>query len=212
MKNMKNMKNEKLEKAFKNIAKTATEARPSLQCLHVDKSGYAVVTDSHRLLRIDNYKDSQDNTTEYNLNLLSFQLCNDLNYPETDRLIPTAFKFKWSFSGEVIATLATFFKPFKIKKNNNDASLITITYKDNRVTFTAASGATITVECNEADNEKSDNGDKMEMLIQGGYLAQAFEFFKDYGCGVSIGYNGDVSPLLMDSGDASYLVTPVRKF
>jgi len=208
---MKNMKNEKLEKAFKNIAKTATEARPSLQCLHVDKSGYAVVTDSHRLLRIDNYKDSQDNTTEYNLNLLNFQLCNDLNYPKTDRLIPTTFDFNWSFDNDVIATLATFLKPFKIKKNNDNASLITITYKDNRVTFTAASGATITVECSEADNENG-NGDKMEMLIQGGYLAQAFEFFKDYGRSVSIGYNGDTSPLLMNSGDASYLVTPVRKF
>jgi len=209
---MKNMKNEKLEKAFKNIAKTATEARPSLQCLHVDKSGFAVVTDSHRLLKIDNYKDSQDDTTEYNLNLLNFQLCNELNYPETDRLIPTTFKFKWSFSDEVVTTLTTFFKPFKIKKNNNDASLITITYKDSYVTFTAASGTTITVECSEVDNENSDNGNEMEMLIQGGYLAQAFEFFKDYGYGVSIGYNGDTSPLLMDAGDASYLVTPVRKF
>lgn len=205
------MKNEKLEKAFKNIAKTATEARPSLQCLHVDKTGFAVVTDSHRLLRIDNYKDSQDNTTEYNLNLLNFHLCNDLNYPETSRLIPTTFKFKWSFSDEAVTTLATFFKPFKIKKNSNDASLITITYKDNHVTFTAASGATITTECSEVDNG-SGNGDKMEMFIQGGYFAQAFEFFNDYGCGVSIGYNGDTLPLLMESGDASYLVTPVRKF
>jgi len=209
---MKNMKNEKLEKAFKNIAKTATEARPSLQCLHVDKSGFAVVTDSHRLLKIDNYNDSQDNAIEYNLNLLNFKLCNDLQYPETGRLIPTTFDFNWSFSDKVVTTLAMFFKPFKIKKNYNDASLITITYKDNRVTFTAASGATITVECIEADNENSDNGDKMEMLIQGGYLSQAFEFFKDYGDGVSIGYNGDTSPLLMHSGDASYLVTPVRKF
>lgn len=205
---MKNMKNEKLEKAFKNIAKTATEARPALQCLHVDKSGYAVVTDSHRLLRIDNYKDSQDNTTEYNLNLLNFKLCNDLNYPETGRLIPTMFKFKWSFSDETVTTLVTFLKPFKVKKNYDDTSLITITYNDNRVTFTAASGATITVEC----SENSGNGNKMKMLIQGGYLAQAFEFFKDYGDSVSIGYNGDTSPLLMNSGDASYLVTPVRKF
>lgn len=208
---MKNMKNEKLEKAFKNIAKTATEARPSLQCLHVDKAGYAVVTDSHRLLKIDNYNDSQDNTIEYDLNLLNFQLCNNLNYPETDRLIPTTFDFSWSFSDEVITTLATFFKPFKIKKNSNDASLITITYKDNHVTFTAASGATITVECSEADNGNS-NGNRMEMLIQGGYLAQAFEFFKDYGYSVSIGYNGDLRPLLLKSGDASYLITPVRKF
>jgi len=209
---MKNMKNEKLEKAFKNIAKTATEARPALQCLHVDKSGFAVVTDSHRLLKIDNYKDSQDDTTEYNLNLLNFQLCNDLNYPETERLIPTTFDFNWSFSDEVVTTLATFFKPFKIKKNNDNATLITITYKDNHATFTAASGATITIDCIEVDNENSDNGNEMEMLIQGGYLAQAFEFFKDYGYGVSIGYNGDTSPLLMDAGDASYLVTPVRKF
>lgn len=209
---MKNMKNEKLEKAFKNIAKTATEARPSLQCLHVDKAGYAVVTDSHRLLKIDNYKDPQDDTAEYNLNLLNFQLCNDLQYPETGRLIPTTFKFKYSFSDEVVTTLTTFFKPFKVKKNYDDASLIAMTYNDNRVTFTAASGATITVECSEADNENSDNGNEMEISIQGGYLAQAFEFFKDYGDSVSIGYNGDTSPLLMNSGDASYLITPVRKF
>lgn len=209
---MKNMKNEKLEKAFKNIAKTATEARPSLQCLHVDKSGFAVVTDSHRLLKIDNYNDSQDNTTEYNLNLLNFQLCNDLNYPETNRLIPTTFDFNWSFSDGVVTTLATFLKPFKVKKNYDDTSLITITHKDNYITFTAASGATITVECSEGDNENSGNGDKMEIVIQGGYLSQAFEFFNDYGYGVSIGYNGDLRPLLLKSGDAIYLITPVRKF
>ena len=111
---MKDMKNGQLEKAFKNIAKTAGEGRPSLQCLHVDKAGYAVVTDSHRLLRIDNYKDDSEDTTEYNLNLLNFKLCNDLNYPETERLIPTMFKFEWSFNHAGIETLATFFKPFKV--------------------------------------------------------------------------------------------------
>ena len=206
------MKNGQLEKAFKNIAKTAGEGRPSLQCLHVDKAGYAVVTDSHRLLRIDNYKDSSDDITEYNLNLLNFNLCNDMQYPETERLIPATFKFEWSFNDEVIETLATFFKPFKAKKNYDPNSLITITYADRRVTFTATSGATITVECKTVDSENSGNGNKMDMTIQGGYLSQAFEFFKDWGGSVSIGYNGDISLILMKSGDASYLVTPVRKF
>jgi len=207
---MKYMKNEKLEKALKNIVKTVGDGRPSLQCLHVDKSGYAVVTDNHRLLRIDGYKDVK-NTTEYNLNLLNFQLYNDLNYPATELLIPTTFKFEWSFNGEVVANLATFLKPFKVKKNYDKASLITISYKDRHITFAAASGATITVDCATVDSENSDNGEKMDMLIQGGYLAQAFEFFKDYGDNVWIGYNGDVSPLIMKSGDASYLITPVRK-
>ena len=209
---MKNMKNGQLERAFKNIAKTAGEGRPSLQCLHVDKAGYAVVTDSHRLLRISNYKDLEDDTTEYNLNLLTFQLCNDLNYPETDRLIPTTFKFDWSFNHDVITTLATFFKPFKVKKDYDNESLVTITYNERRVTFTAVNGATITVECSTVDSEEKGNGNKMDINIQGGYLAQAFEFFKDWGGSVSIGYNSDLSPLLMKAGDASYLVTPVRKF
>ena len=208
---MKNMKNGQLEKAFKNIVKTAGEGRPSLQCLHVDKSGYAVVTDSHRLLRIDNYKDSSDDTTEYNLNLLNFQLCNDMQYPETERLIPTAFKFEWSFNNEVIETLATFFKPFKVKKNFDNTSLIAITYKDRTITFTAVSGATITVKCSTVDSENIVKGNKMDMTIQGGFLAQAFEFFKDYGGSVWFDYNGDVSPLILKSGDASYLITPVRK-
>ena len=209
---MKNMKNGQLEKAFKNIVKTAGEGRPSLQCLHVDKAGYAVVTDSHRLLRIDNYKDDLEDTTEYNLNLLNFQLCNDLSYPETERLIPTTFKFEWSFNNDAITTLATFFKPFKAKKNYDNASLITITYADRHITFMALSGATITVECATVDSEEKGNGNKMDMTIQGGYLSQAFEFFKDWGGSVWIGYNGDVSPLIMKSGDATYLVTPVRKF
>ena len=207
---MKDMKNGQLEKAFKNIAKTAGEGRPSLQCLHVDKAGYAVVTDSHRLLRIDGYKNVED-TTEYNLNLLNFQLCTDLIYPETNRLIPTAFKFEWSFNNEVIETLATFFKPFKVKKNFDNTSLIAITYKDRTITFTAVSGATITVKCSTVDSENIVNGNKMDMTIQGGFLAQAFEFFKDWGGSVSIGYNSDISLILMKSGDATYLVTPVRK-
>lgn len=205
---MKNMKNGQLEKALKNIAKTAGEGRPSLQCLHVDKTGYAVVTDSHRLLRIDNYKDDPEDATEYNLNLLSFRLCDDLDYPETDRLIPETFKFGWSLSEDIVTTLATFFKPFKIKKNYDNGSLIMITCKDSHVTFTAVSGATITVECATVDG----NGDQMDMTIQGGYLAQAFEFFKDLGGSVTIGYNGNVSLLILKSGDATYLITPVRRF
>ena len=209
---MKYMKNGQLEKAFKNIAKTASEGRPSLQCLHVDKAGYAVVTDSHRLLRIDNYKDDLEDTTEYNLNLLNFQLCNDLNYPETERLIAKTFKFEWSFNHDVIETLATFFKPFKIKKDYDNNSLITITYNERHITFTALSGATITVECAAVDSEEKGNGNKMDINIQGGYLSQAFEFFKDWGGSVSIGYTSDLSPLLMKSSDAIYLVTPVRKF
>lgn len=209
---MKNMKNGQLEKAFKNIAKTASEGRPSLQCLHVDKAGYAVVTDSHRLLRIDNYKDNPEDTTEYNLNLMNFNLCNDLNYPETDRLIASTFSFEWSFNNSAIETLTTFFKPFKVKKNYDNNSLITITYDERRITFTAVSGATITVECTTVDSEAKGNGNNMDISIQGGYLSQAFEFFKDWGGSVSIGYNGDVSPLILKSGDATYLVTPVRKF
>jgi len=207
---MKDMKNGQLEKAFKNIAKAVGESRPVLQCLHVDKAGYAVVTDSHRLLKIDNYKDSSDDITEYNFNLLNFNLCNDMQYPETERLIPTAFKFEWSFNSGVIETLATFFKPFKVKKGYDNTSLITITYADRHITFTALSGATITVECATVDSES--NGNKMDMTIQGGYLSQAFEFFKDYGGNVSIGYIDDLRPLLMKSSDASYLITPVRKF
>ena len=209
---MKDMKNGQLEKAFKNIVKTAGDGRPSLQCLHVDKAGYAVVTDSHRLLRVDNYKDDSEDTTEYNLNLLNFKLCNDLNYPETERLIPTMFKFEWSFNHAGIETLATFFKPFKVKKGYDNNSLITISYKDRHITFMALSGATITVECATVDSEEKGNGNKMDMTIQGGYLSQAFEFFKNYGGSVWIGYSGDVSPLIMESGDATYLVTPVRKF
>jgi len=209
---MKNIKNGQLEKAFKNIAKAVGDSRPVLQCLHVDKSGYAVVTDSHRLLRIDNYKDDPEDTTEYNLNLMNFNSCNNLNYPGTDRLIPTTFSFEWSFNNDVIETLATFFKPFKVKKNYDKDSLVTITYAERHITFAAVSGATITVECATVDSESKGNGDKMDMCIQGGYLAQAFEFFKDWGGSVSIGYNGDVSPLIMKSSDATYLVTPVRKF
>lgn len=209
---MKDMKNGQLEKAFKNIVKTAGDSRPSLQCLHVDKAGYAVVTDSHRLLRIDNYKDSPDDGVEYNLNLLNFQLCNDLSYPETDRLIPTTFKFEWSLNPAGIETLVAFFKPFKVKKSYDNNSLIKISYKDRHITFTAASGATITVECATVDSDEKGNGDKIDMRVQGGYLSQAFEFFKGYGGSVSIGYNGDLRPLIMKSGDATYLVTPVRKF
>ena len=209
---MKDMKNGQLEKAFKNIVKTAGDSRPVLQCLHVDKAGYAVVTDSHRLLRIGGYKDANDDTTEYNLNLLSFQLCSDIQYPETERLIPTTFKFEWSLSEEAVKTLTTFFKPFKVKKNYDNSSLIAISYKDRHITFTALSGATITVECTTVDSEEKGNGNKMDMTIQGGYLSQAFEFFKGYGGSVWIDYNGDLRPLIMKSGDATYLVTPARKF
>ena len=109
---MNEMKNNKLEQAFKNIAKTATEARPVLQCLHVDKKGYAVVTDSHRLLKIDGYKDTSD-ALEYNLNLMDFKLYNDMQYPDTDRIIPKTNVLSSCFSVKAVKNLADFFKPFK---------------------------------------------------------------------------------------------------
>jgi len=207
------MKNNKLEQAFKNIAKTATEARPVLQCLHVDKKGYAVVTDSHRLLRIENYKDASD-ALEYNLNLMDFKLKNDSFYPDTDRIIPEKNDLSFWFSVETVKTLATFFKPFKVKKNysQGDPSLITITCKEYYITFTADSGATITVECSQLHAEYDDTCKKMDMQVQGGYLNQALEFFKDYGTGVTVGYGGDLRPLVMTVDDATYMVTPVRKF
>lgn len=207
------MKNGKLEQAFKNIAKTATEARPVLQCLHVDKKGYAVVTDAHRLLKIAGYKDTNDETS-YNLNLMDFKLKNDMQYPDTDRIIPEKNDLSWWFSIETVKTLAAFFKHFKVKKNysRDDGSLVTITCKDDHITFVADSGATITVEYSQLHAEYDDTCKKMNMYIQGGYLAQAFEFFKDYGTGTTVEYGGDTRPLVMKSDDATYLITPVRKF
>jgi len=210
---MNEMKNNKLEQAFKNIAKTVGESRPALQCLHVDKKGYAVVTDSHRLLKIDGYKDASDETS-YNLNLMTFQLENELFYPDTERIIPETNDLTWWFSIETVKTLATFFKPFKVKKNfrYDDASLITMTCKDDHITFTAGSGASITVECSQVHATYDDTCKNMDIHIQGGYLSQAFEFFKDYGTGVTVGYGGDLRPFVMKVDDATYMVTPVRKF
>ena len=209
---MNEMKNNKLEQAFKNIAKTATEARPALQCLHVDKTGYAVVTDAHRLLKIDGYKPADD-ASEYNLNLMSFQLQNEIFYPDTERIIPKKNDLSWWFSIETVKKLATFFKPFKVKKNyNRDIEYIAITCKEYYITFTAENGATITVECSQVHAEYDDTCKNMNMHVQGGYLNQAFEFFKDYGTGVTVGYGGDLRPLVMKVNDAIYMVTPVRKF
>lgn len=206
---MKNMKNNKLEQAFKNIAKTATEARPVLQCLHVDKKGYAVVTDAHRLLRIEDYKDTSDTETSYNLNLMNFQLYNDMQYPDTERIIPEQNIFSWPFSIEAVKNLVAFFKPFKVRKNYDDASLITITCKDYYITFTAGNGEAIVIDCSTVDGG---NCGKMNIVIQGGYLSQAFDFFKDYGYGVTVGYGGNLRPLLFKAAGATYMITPVRKF
>lgn len=199
------MKNGQLEKAFKAITKSATKSRPILGCLHVSSDGSAVVTDSHRLLRIDNW--AEEGTQEMTLDLQTFRPQIDTSYPDTSRLIPTDFLCTLQIETR---DLANFTGLLKIK---TDSGLVQIGFDHEESTLQAVvDSASSTVPVTKFEGLTS-----FDITLNAKYLLDAIEFFKAYNITrprelVTIGFNSDLTPLVLKQDDATYLVTPVRRF
>ena len=199
------MKNGQLEKAFKAITKSATKSRPILGCLHVSSDGSAVVTDSHRLLRIDNW--AEEGTQEMTLDLQAFRPQMDTSYPDTSRLIPTDFLCTLQIETR---NLANFTGLLKIK---TDSGLAQVSFDgEDSIIQAAVDSASATVPI-----EKFEGLTSFDITLNAKYLLDAIEFFKAYNITrprelVTIGFNSDLTPLVFKQDDATYLVTPVRRF
>lgn len=201
------MKNGQLEKAFKAITKSATKSRPILGCLHVSSDGSAVVTDSHRLLRIDNW--AEEGTQEMTLDLQTFRPQIDASYPDTSRLIPTDFTCTLKVESTYLE------KVMPLLKVKTDQGLAKISFaasaEEAELKFVVGSfTSAIPVKYSEGLTS-------FEITLNAKYLYDAFEFFKAYNIArplnlVTIGFRTNLQPFVFKQDEATYLVMPVRRF
>ncbi|WP_125606768.1 beta clamp domain-containing protein [Lapidilactobacillus bayanensis] len=199
------MKDGQLEKAFKAITKKAAKSRPVLGCLHVNTDGSAVVTDSHRLLQIKHW--AEEGTSEMTLDLQTFKPQTAVDYPDTSRIIPT--KFLCTLKVEV-RELASLSEMLKIK---TDKGLVQLgfTGEDSRLQVVAE---TLTTTIPVA---KFDGLTGFDITMNAKYLFDAVEFFKAYNDKrpqeqITLGFSGDIRPMVLKQEDATYVICPVRTF
>lgn len=207
---MKLITNQKLEAAFKKVV-AKDDARTALQCLHFDKDGSVVATDSHVLLRIEEFHNLKQNL---NLNLKTF-LENDLDhYPETKRLIPQSFSFQLRISSDDLAdALPAITSMAKARDKQVTASL---GWDVDARKLTVTSGlVTLNIPA-VISYGLTPKGETHPTLaaVNPKYLAQAIEFYTQVTevPEVSFGFNGALRPIAITYQTATYLVTPVRTY
>lgn len=185
-------------KLFKHLkaAVDSTGKRPILECLHFEKDGSYVVTDSHVLLRMEHQHHLEQ---DFNLNLLTFEE-DQFDYPETHRLIPSESTGSLKLTTDLLDTLVTVLKgqtePVKIELNDGDATLLGQGVRLPMGEWRSPSMSPVTL------NPK--------------LLLKAVSFFDDYITAqsqtVTLSIISDLRPIVFKSGNATYLVTPIRTF
>lgn len=215
------MKNGAMLRAWKNVI-SRNDARPILQLVHFDKAGYAVATDSHVLLRID---DANPLKQSFNFSPKLFEVIEDNAdgagvFPNVEQVMPTGYTVELRVPMLTVAGLIPALKGLE------KGTLVTITndedeprnlhfettlgmVEDTRPDFTPTSFDVIVTDAGSVG--KSD----IEITLNAKYLLNCLSFFKDWSdthlmTDVTIWYNGTLRPLLFKAEDAEYLITPLR--
>lgn len=194
--------------AYKKILENVVskkESRPVLKGVHYE-NGNMVATDSHQLVL---FKDVVEDT---NLNVtidLSNYLPINMDYPETDRLIPMKHTTQLVFHHlSDIKGLVDYLKASK-------KQFVDMTIKD--------SGFTLKLQDNPYMTYKQKvewNGDDLEISYNPSFLYNALAYLDrlakeqpgEYTGDVVINFNGSLRPFTVEFGKMIYLVTPVRNF
>lgn len=197
----------KLFKHFSKITKYSGTSREALQCVYYDKDGSLTVTDSFRLIRLNNFHSHEESILQ---NLQTMEIKNDLSYPNTNKLIPEikedSFQIKIDANELKRALKST---------ANSKMNITQMEIKQNHVELQSrADGETLRVIV-EA-NIKHKNFDLV--AFNNSYMNDALMFATDLmprlGEKIVTIYLQDshVKPILVttDKTDYLYLLTPIR--
>ena len=171
-----------------------TASRPVLQNVKIE-NGYMTATDSHRLLKVKGF----DDKTNLVINLENYKV-SDINYPETDRLLPT--------NGIDLQLTSHITKDIfdVIKLNKKD--MIIIKSNDNSLEFSNSKTGLPILKL------EVDNSFDFEIYVNGSYLTDCFDFMKDYNkenhTKINLRVLNSVKPFMFFTDDFSYLITPIR--
>lgn len=197
-----------IKNLYKHLKRTASnmETRPILKCVHFDKDGSISVTDSHRLLRINDFHEHEQ---EFNQDLTSMRLL-DGNYPDTKRLIPN------EFTTEIIISLSVLIRVMKAL-GTSAAETVKWSLKDNKIVFSNQSDKFYYGEPIEISANAKIEGEQIDITFMAKYVKECCEFFMDakerYALDdVTIKMYSPVRPVIftIDESKYIYLVTPVR--
>lgn len=206
---MKLITNQKLEAAFKKVV-AKDDARTALQCLHFDKDGSVVATDSHVLLRIEEFHNLNQSL---NLNLKTF-LEDDLDrYPETKRLIPKSFDFKLRVDSDELADALPVITGMTKTRDKQALATLSWDVEDRKLMITSGQ-VSLNIPAIQTDNSSYDTDTDVLATVNPKYLAQAIEFYTQVAevPEVTFGFNGALRPIALTYETATYLITPVRTF
>lgn len=206
---MKLITNQKLEAAFKKVV-TKDDARTALQCLHFDKDGSVVATDSHVLLRIEEFHNLNQSL---NLNLKTF-LENDLDhYPETKRLIPESFDFELRVDSDELADALPVITGMTKTRDKQALATLSWDVEDRKLMITSGQ-VSLNIPAIQTDDSSYDTDTDVLATVNPKYLAQAIEFYTQVAevPEVTFGFNGALRPIALTYETATYLITPVRTF
>lgn len=202
------MRQNKLMKHLKR-AISKYESRPVLQCAHYDAEGSITVTDSHRLIKIDNFHTNEES---FNLNLLTMELNGD-NYPDTNNIIPKIEDMPTKLTVSLGAL-----KRALLSLKTNTGDFINIDMFDGYITLSNPSDKNESIDF-EVKLNVAIEGDKYPIAFNTGYLIEAVEFLLDakdrYAVdNVTIHMTSPVRPAVLKIEDQkyTYLVTPVRTY
>ena len=170
-----------------------TASRPVLQNVKIE-NGYMKATDSYRLLKVKGF----DDTTNLVINLENYKV-SDINYPETDRIIPIN-GLELQLSNPITKDI------FDVLKVNKKEVII---IKSNSGTLEFVNSKTnLLILKLEVDNSFD-----FEIYVNGSYLTDCFDFIKDYNkenhTKINLRVLNSVKPFLFFTDDFSYLISPI---
>ena len=208
-----------LERAFKRITNSgATSTRPILQCVRIE-DGAAFATDSHRALLFKEY--SQDKTLQMLLNLRTFTIDDESNYPDIRRLMQVDGKVSFELSNLQAEQIQAFCR--MIVRLNGNRQIVDISINGRSLEISSHESkddltrTSIKLQVNQsAYLEPYKDDESFELSCDATYLMQALEYFT----GIKGAWHDQLlvrmdlplKPFMISNSNTEYLLTPVRVF
>lgn len=202
------MDNNKLLKHLKKAA-FKSDSRPILQCAHYGKDGSLSATDSHRLLKINDFHQHKE---AFNLNLKTMEIMEE-NYPDTSRLFPD----KEMIQAKVTVSLMALIRAAKALKTEAEETILIEITEDSLVCSNQrdylyySKPLTVTLPAQV-------EGEGLKIAVYVRHIIDCCDFLLDAldqlnNDEVTLYFVCAIRPFIAEIGDAKYqyLLTPMRR-
>ena len=223
--NLENAKKNAVMNTFKKVVDN-TGNRPVLGCINFSKDGNMVATNSHVLLKIE----GTHKPTKHDLlfNLSQGVPMGDVNYPNTDRVIPDNSENTVTIKSDSFPVLILWLKALGKKElvsiSMNDKNELVFTCDNNPAINFSIGNNDIYMEKHDSDEvsvkglEYTGKLDKLNILCNAHYLLWGLQLYRDIKASyITFGFGSDqetinLRPLTMISEQFTYVVTPRRRY